>query len=54
MKQAKELFLTFTGILVTLLHVALFVGIVTCAVGVRIYVLGDDPAQAVKQVTTRR
>lgn len=47
MKAIKELLFTPTGIAVTVLHVAFFVGVITCVVGVRIYVLGDDPAKAV-------
>ena len=53
MKAIKELLFTPTGIAVTVLHVAFFVGIVTCTIGVRVYVFGDDPAAAVKTVTRR-
>jgi len=44
MKGVKELLFTFTGIAVTLLHVAFFVGVVTCTIGFKVYVLGEDPA----------
>lgn len=40
----KSMLFTFTGVVVTLLHVAFFVGVVTCAVGFKVYVLGEDPA----------
>lgn len=40
----KQLLFTPTGIIVTLLHVAFFVGVVTCTVGFKLYVLGEDPA----------
>ncbi len=54
MKAIKELLFTPTGIAVTVLHLAFFVGVATCAVGFRVYVLGDDPAAAVKATVTRR
>lgn len=40
----KQLLFTPTGIIVTLLHVAFFVGFVTCTIGFKVYVLGEDPA----------
>lgn len=54
MKTVKELLFTPTGIIVTALHVCFFVGVVTCIIGVRVYVLGDDPAQAVKATVGKR
>lgn len=53
MKTVKELLFTPTGIVVTVLHVAFFVGVVTCTIGIRVYVFGDDPTEAVKTVTRR-
>ena len=40
----KALLFTFTGVAITLLHVAFFVGVLTCCVGFKVYVLGEDPA----------
>lgn len=54
MAKIKELLFTPTGIAVTVLHVAFFVGAITCIIGVRVYVLGDDPATAVRATTGRR
>lgn len=54
MKAIKELLFTPTGIAVSLLHLCFFVGVITCVIGVRVYVLGDDPAQAVKATVGRR
>lgn len=54
MKAIKELLFTPTGIAVTVLHVAFFVGVITCVIGVRVYVLGDDPAMAVKATVGRK
>lgn len=54
MKTIKELLFTPTGIAVTLLHVCFFVGVVTMFIGVRVYVLGDDPATAVKATVGRK
>lgn len=54
MTKIKELLFTPTGIAVTVLHVAFFVGVITCVIGVRVYVLGDDPAMAVKATVGRR
>lgn len=54
MKAIKELLFTPTGIAVSLLHLCFFVGVVTCVIGVRVYVLGDDPAAAVKATVGRR
>jgi hypothetical protein len=54
MKAIKELLFTPTGIAVTVLHVAFFVGVVTCIIGVRVYVLGDDPTEAVSATVGRR
>lgn len=54
MTKIKELLFTPTGIAVTVLHVAFFVGVITCIIGVRIYVLGDDPAAAVKATVGKR
>jgi hypothetical protein len=50
MTKIKELLFTATGVAVTLLHVAFFVGIVTCTVGFKVYVLGEDPAAISTQV----
>ena len=50
MQTIKNLLFTFTGVAVTLLHVAFFVGVVTCFVGFKVYVLGDDPAAITAQV----
>lgn len=47
MKTIKDLLFTPTGVAVTALHVCFFVGVLTMIVGVRVYVLGDDPAAAV-------
>ena len=54
MTKIKELLFTPTGVAVTLLHVCFFVGVVTMIIGVRVYVLGDDPTVAVKQTVGRR
>jgi hypothetical protein len=54
MKAIKELLFTPTGIAVTVLHVCFFVGVITCVIGVRVYVLGDDPAMAVKATVGRK
>jgi hypothetical protein len=54
MKAIKELLFTPTGIMVTILHVCFFVGVVTTVIGVRVYVLGDDPAMAVKATVGRK
>jgi hypothetical protein len=54
MKAIKELLFTPTGIAVSLLHLCFFVGVITCVIGVRVYVLGDDPAMAVKATVGRR
>lgn len=54
MKAVKELLFTPTGVVVTALHVCFFVGVLTCVIGVRVYVLGDDPAAAVKATVARR
>jgi hypothetical protein len=54
MKTIKELLFTFTGIAVTVLHVCFFVGVITCVIGVRVYVLGDDPAAAARATVGRR
>lgn len=54
MKAIKELLFTPTGIAVSLLHLCFFVGVITCVIGVRVYVLGDDPAQAVKATVGKR
>jgi hypothetical protein len=54
MKAIKDLLFTPTGIAVTVLHVAFAVGVITCVIGVRIYVLGDDPAQAMSATVGRR
>jgi hypothetical protein len=53
MKTIKELLFTPTGIAVTILHVCFFVGVVTTIIGVRVYVLGDDPA-AVRSAMVRK
>jgi hypothetical protein len=54
MKAIKELLFTPTGIMVTVLHVCFFVGVVTTLIGVRVYVLGDDPATAIAATTGKR
>jgi hypothetical protein len=54
MKAIKELLFTPTGIAVTILHVCFFVGVITCVIGVRVYVLGDDPTMAVKATVGRK
>lgn len=54
MKAIKELLFTPTGIAVSLLHLCFFVGVITCVIGVRVYVLGDDPAMAVKATVGKR
>jgi pilus assembly protein TadC len=54
MQQIKNLLFTPTGLAVTVLHVAFFVGVITCIVGVRVYVLGDDPAIAVRSTMGKR
>ena len=54
MKAIKELLFTPTGIAVSLLHLCFFVGVITSVIGVRVYVLGDDPAMAVKATVGRR
>lgn len=53
MKGVKELLFTVTGIAVTLLHVAFFVGVVTCTIGFKVYVLGEDPAAITAPVKRR-
>jgi hypothetical protein len=54
MKAIKELLFTPTGIAVTILHVCFFVGVITTVIGVRVYVLGDDPAMAVRATVGRK
>jgi hypothetical protein len=54
MKAIKELLFTPTGIMVTILHVCFFVGVVTTVIGVRVYVLGDDPATAARATMGRK
>jgi hypothetical protein len=54
MKTIKDLLFTPTGLAVTVLHVTFFVGVITCIVGVRVYVLGDDPTMAVKATVGRK
>jgi len=54
MTKIKELLFTPTGIMVTVLHVCFFVGVVTTLIGIRIYVLGDDPATAIAATTGKR
>ena len=54
MKAIKELLFSPTGIAVTILHVCFFVGVITCVIGVRVYVLGDDPTMAVKATVGRK
>ncbi len=53
MQQIKNLLFTPTGLAVTVLHLAFFVGVVTMIIGVRVYVLGDDPAVAVSSTIRR-
>lgn len=50
MDTIKGLLFTFTGVVVTLLHVAFFVGVITLAVGFQVYVLGQDPAAVTTSV----
>lgn len=45
MKQVKELLFTPTGLMVTVLHVCFLVGLITCTVGFKLYVLGEDPVR---------
>lgn len=45
MKTVKELLFTPTGLMVTALHVCFIVGLITCTVGFKLYVLGEDPAK---------
>ena len=40
----KQLLFTPTGIIVTVLHLTFLVGAITCTVGFKVYVLGEDPA----------
>jgi hypothetical protein len=54
MKAIKDLLFTPTGLAVTVLHVAFFVGVITCIIGVRVYVLGDDPATAIAATAGKR
>ncbi len=50
MKNVKELLFTPTGLMVTALHVCFIVGLITCTVGFKLYVLGEDPAAITAQV----
>jgi hypothetical protein len=50
MKTVKELLFTATGLMVTALHVCFLVGLITCTVGFKLYVLGEDPAKIVATV----
>jgi len=50
MKQVKELLFTPTGLMVTVLHVCFLVGLITCTVGFKLYVLGEDPAAITAQI----
>jgi hypothetical protein len=54
MEAIKELLFTPTGIAVTVLHVCFFVGVITCIISVRVYVLGDDPARALQTTIGRK
>lgn len=54
MKAIKDLLFTPTGIAVTVLHLAFFVGVITTIIGVRVYVLGDDPATAIAATSGKR
>jgi hypothetical protein len=54
MTKIKELLFTPTGIIVTVLHVCFFVGVITTLIGIRVYVLGDDPATAIAATTGKR
>lgn len=50
----KQLLFTPTGIIVSILHVAFTVGIVTCWIGIQTQILGNDPIEQVQQLGKRR
>lgn len=52
--QIKQLLFTPTGIIVSLLHVAFAVGVVTCWIGIQTQILGNDPIEQVQQLGKRR
>jgi len=52
--EIKQLLFTPTGIIVSLLHVAFFVGAVTCWIGIQTQILGNDPVEQVQSLGKRR
>lgn len=52
--NVKQLLFTPTGIIVSVLHVAFAVGIVTCWIGVQTQILGNDPVEQVQQLGRRK
>lgn len=50
----KQLLFTPTGIIVSLLHVAFFVGAVTCWIGIQTQILGNDPVEQVQSLGKRK
>jgi hypothetical protein len=53
-QEIKQLLFTPTGIIVSVLHVAFAVGIVTCWVGIQTQILGNDPIEQVQQMGRRK
>jgi hypothetical protein len=53
-ENIKQLLFTPTGIIVSLLHVAFFVGAVTCWIGIQTQVFGNDPIEQVQQLGRRK
>jgi hypothetical protein len=53
-ENIKQLLFTPTGIIVSLLHVAFFVGCVTCWIGIQTQVFGNDPIEQVQQLGRRK
>jgi len=53
-ENIKSLLFTPTGIIVSLLHVAFFVGAVTCWIGIQTQILGNDPVEQVQQWQKKR
>jgi len=53
-QEIKQLLFTPTGIVVSILHVAFAVGIVTCWVGIQTQILGNDPIEQVQSLGKRR
>jgi len=52
--NVKQLLFTPTGIIVSVLHVAFAVGIVTCWIGIQTQILGNDPIEQVQQLGRRK